>query len=58
MTMLQKIIDCKCLDNSQENVYDRVCVSKYASLQNTNYNSTINRLQHVFRKVAASKKVF
>ena len=29
--MLQKIIDCKCLENSEGNVYDRVCFSKYAS---------------------------
>ena len=33
MKMLRKINDCKSLENSEENIYDRVSFNKVASLQ-------------------------
>ena len=33
MKMLRKINHCKSLENSQENIYDKVSLSKVASLQ-------------------------
>ena len=46
--MLQKIINCESLENSQENIYDGSYSGKVASLQRTDCNSTISRLQHRF----------
>ena len=46
MKMLQKIIDRKSLESSQENVCDKVYFSKVASLHFTGCNSTINKLHH------------
>ena len=43
-----KIINCENLENHQENVYDKLYSSKFASLQCTGYNSTISRLYHRF----------
>ena len=48
MRILRKIIGCKHLGNSQENVYDGVHFIKIASPQCRDSKSTINRLDHRF----------
>ena len=48
MKMLQKIINCKSLDISQENVYDGVYFSNAANLHCTDCNSTIKDLHRRF----------
>lgn len=42
--MIQKIIVCKSLDNSQENVIDGGYFRQVANVQRTEFNCTINRL--------------
>ena len=42
MKILQKIFECKSMENYQENVYDKVYFSYGASLECTDCNSTFN----------------
>ena len=63
MKMLLKIIDCKCLWNSQGNVYVEVCFSKVASLQSTNSYFTLKTsskifFRNMFPKLAILKRIF
>ena len=46
--MLQKIIDCKCLDIFQKKICDGVSFSKVTSLQCSDCNFTIKRTHHRF----------
>ena len=46
--MLQILIDCKSLENSQEKIPDTICFSNVESLQLTDRISTLNRLHHRF----------
>ena len=48
MKMLEKIIDCKSLGISEENVYDGVYFSNATNLQCTDCNSAIRNLHHRF----------
>ena len=48
MKMLRKIIECESFKNSQENIQGGLYLSKIASLQCTDWTSTINRLHHRF----------
>ena len=63
MKMLLKIIDCKCLRNSQGNVYVEVCFSKVASLQSINSFFTLKTsskifFRNMFPKLAILKRIF
>ena len=48
MKMLQLIIDCKSLENSQEKVYDATFPTKVTYLQCGDCITTVNRLAHRF----------
>ena len=48
MKMLGKILSSESLENSQENFYDGVYLSKAASLRYTDCNYTISRLYRIF----------
>ena len=54
--MLQKIIDCRSLKVSHENVYDKGYFSKVTSFQRKDYTSTVKRLQCMFKKNILKKK--
>ena len=62
MKVLRKIVDCKNLEISQENVYDGKMFNKFTNLQYTDYNSTVKRLLHrffqnIFRKPPVLKRI-
>ena len=48
MEIFRKIIDCKSLENSQQNFYDGVSSSKVTSLQFSDWNFTMKRIHHRF----------
>ena len=48
MEILRKIIDCKSLENPQENFYGGVSSSKVISLQFSDCNLAIKRINHRF----------
>ena len=48
MEILRKIIDCKSLENYQENFYGGVSFSKVISLQFSDCNFAIKRIHHRF----------
>ena len=57
MKKLRKITDYKNLENSLENIHDRVCFGKIAYLQCTEFIPTLNRLQNRFPVEYVSKKL-
>ena len=63
MEILRKIIYCKSLENSQGNLYDGVSFSKVISLQFSDCNFAIKKINHRFflenvPKTTISYKIF